>query len=264
MGIWGTAAANVISGLVVLGATARLGYFIAVRYTYKREAAQARQQRNLAAAAELYRVYGDFFAAWKVWNAHLRSAKPPSGAQLAQLGPPDDRRRSELLTAAAQAEGGFEALLIRLALEHNLTDDQRTTLWCLRSASQQLRRAMKAGEPLLWWKSDIHSGDVGHDGYRAYQAFKKLTSLSAGMLLDARDMPAVESRLQALRQVTSSVKEFTTRDGRFNQAIEAERTARLCSPDRAQRDWEWIVVAEQLQPAEVASPRGTMDRQQPR
>ncbi|MGW0886488.1 hypothetical protein [Streptomyces sp. NPDC002671] len=248
-----TIVANMVSGVVVAGVAALLGLWIAQRYTRKREEAQAKLERDLAAAAELYRVYGDFFAAWKVWNAHSRSSEPTSRARMSRLGPPDDQRRSELLAAAAQAEGGFEALLIRLALEHNLNNDQRAVLWCLRSASQQLRRAMRAGEPLLWWKSDIHRGDAGRDGYRAYQAFKKLASLTGCMLLHPSDTPSIESRLLALRQVTSSVKEFTTSDNRFNQVIEEERTARVGSPDRAQEHWEWIVVAEQLPPTKVTT-----------
>lgn len=268
MSIGGTIFANLVSGALVALIAAGFGLWITNTYTRKHEEARAklerelaskaeeahgRRDRDLAAAAELYRVYGDFFAAWKVWDAHLREVNESPTAQMPRLGLPDDQRRSELLTHAAQAEGGFEALFIRLTLERPLNDDQLSALWCLREASQTLRRAMKAGEPFLWWKSDRPGEPIGHDGYRAYRAFKKLTSLTADLLMGAYGTPArqIGSRLQALRRVTSSPTDFT-KDSRFRQEIEKEQAERV-GTRRAQTHWEWIVVAEQLPPTQPAA-----------
>jgi hypothetical protein len=265
MGLGDTILANAVSGLIVAFVVAIIGVVIARWYTERREAAQARRERDLAAAAELYRVYGQFFATLKVWNAHLRT-RTSSNPQVTPLVFPDPPRRSELLGAAAAAEGGFEALLIRITLEHDVGRDQRAALWCLRTAYKQLRRAIRYGQPLLWWRSDIHGNGLDHDGYRAYQAFKMLTSLVADELLTglgAPALPAIESRLEALRQVTGPGHEFTG-DERIKSAIRREQALRCGSPDLTQdpvpnqtpvregspdltqEPWEWFVVAEQL------------------
>ncbi|HEV3406725.1 MAG TPA: hypothetical protein VG364_08985 [Candidatus Dormibacteraeota bacterium] len=298
MGLGDTILANAVSGLIVAFVVAIIGVIIARWYTERREAAQARRERDLAAAAELYRVYGQFFATLKVWNAHLGGTRTSSKTQVTPLVFPDAARRSELLGAAAAAEGGFEALLIRITLEHDVGRDQRAALWCLRTAYKQLRRAIRRGEPLLWWRSDIHGNGLGHDGYRAYQAFKMLTSLVADEMLSGPGtpaLPAIESRLEALRQVTGPGHEFTD-DERIKSAIRREQALRCGSPDPlsdqppvqqgspdlmqdpvlnqppmqegspdlAQGPWEWFVVAEQLltlRPWEVpGSARTTMFR----
>lgn len=228
MGITDTIIANTVAGLIVAFVVALIGLGIAKWYTAQQELTRARQERNFAAAAELYRIYGEFFATWKVWNAHLRSKVPPSNAQMPKVGLPDEYRRSELLAAAAKAEGGLEALLVRLAMEHDLNPDQRAALWCLRSAFKQLREAMREGLPLLWWRADKHDGD----GYRSYQASKKLMSLVANLLLaEPGDPPGLTKSREALRQITGSGKEFTS-----SKEIESKLVGHE----------EWLVVAEHL------------------
>jgi hypothetical protein len=245
MDLRGTIIANTVSGLIIAIVAALIGIFIARAYTEQREEIRAGHERDLAAVAELYRAYGQFFAAWKVWNAHLRSDECAPGARMPRLGMPGDQRRSELLTQAAEAEGGFEALLVRLTLEHHLDPDQRAMLWCLRKASKQLRNSIRDGTPLLWWRDDIHGADAGHDGYRAYQAFKMLNSTVAEMLLTkSKHHRGPHSALEALLQVTGPGREFTD-NNRLRPAIEKERIARRLS-NREEKHWEWLVVAEQL------------------
>lgn len=246
MGLRDTIIANAASGLIIAVAAALIGIFIAWIYTERREKIRVRNERDLAAAAELYQVYGQFFATWKVWNDHLRNNAPPSASRIPQLGAPDDQRRSELLAQAAEAEGGFEALLVRLTLEHDLGDDQRAVLWCLRKASKQLRNSIRDGVQLLWWRDDSHGPGAGHDGYRAYQAFKMLTSVVADMLLtESKRRRRTDSALEVLLQVTGPGREFTN-DERFKPAITRERDARQRSDDREKKHWEWLVIAEQV------------------
>jgi hypothetical protein len=76
MGISDTIIANVLSGLIVAVIAALVGIGIAKWFTARPEQIRARRERNLAASAELYRIYGEFFTVWKVWNAHLRNQKP--------------------------------------------------------------------------------------------------------------------------------------------------------------------------------------------
>jgi len=89
VGITDTIIANAVSGLIVALVAALIGIGIAKWFTARQELTRARQQRNLAAAEELYRIYGEFFAAWKVWNAHMRSKEPPRSALLPKVSFPD-------------------------------------------------------------------------------------------------------------------------------------------------------------------------------
>ena len=74
------------AGLLVAGATAGLGVWIAKTFTDKAqeaaaererkaaeaaEAAAAERERTRAAATEFSRAYGQFFAVWKAWDDHL-------------------------------------------------------------------------------------------------------------------------------------------------------------------------------------------------
>jgi hypothetical protein len=220
--------ANTVAGLIVAFVAALIGLGIAKWYTARQELTRAIQERNLAAAAEMYRIYGDFFAAWKVWNAHLRSKEPPDNARMPRVGLPDEHRRSELLAAAAKTEGGLEALLVRLAMEHDLNHDQRAALWCLRFAFKELREAMQKGLPLLWWRADIHPGD----GYRSYQASKKLISLVANLLLaEPGDPPGLAKSREALGEITGPGKEFTSSEEIKSDLGDHEK---------------WLIVAEHL------------------
>lgn len=113
-------------------------------------------------------------------------------------------------------------------MEHDLNPSQCATLWCLRSAFKELREAMKKGRPLLWWRADIHSGD----GYRSYQAFKKLISLVANLLLTEPGEPPgwLKSRA-ALREITGPGNEFTS-----SKAVRSELRGHKA----------WLIVAEHL------------------
>ncbi len=61
-------ASNALAGCVVAGVAAFLAWRVTEGYASAQEEEQARNQRNLAAAEELYTVDGQFFAAWKAWD----------------------------------------------------------------------------------------------------------------------------------------------------------------------------------------------------
>lgn len=73
--------------------------------------ARHRRELNLAALAHFYDVYGTWFATWKAWSA-FREGKLPQADYAA------------LLQQAALAEGQFEALLVRIAIERRLDDGE--------------------------------------------------------------------------------------------------------------------------------------------
>jgi hypothetical protein len=231
VGFWETVGANALAGIAVAIIAASLALLVTDRYAAAREEAQARRERDLAAAAELYQILGRFFATWKVWEFHsLGDARPVS-----------EQRHSELISEAAAAEGAYEAFIVRVVLENDLSYDQRTALWCLRFALKQLRYAMRQGKPLRWWRSDIHGPrDLG---YREYQAYKELVSIVARILTEPgqRNTRSHEiDRAAALKEVTGNGKGFTDTK-HFADLLAKERQA-----PRSQSPSKWVLLAEQL------------------
>lgn len=197
MSFWEQAFPQTASGIVVAGAAAVAAVLISKYYGERR----ARYERNLAAAEDLYRAYGQLFAAWKVWDFHSRKpASPPLS--------PDDPRVSELIELAAAAEAAYESLLVRIAVEQELNSDQRAALWCLREAVKELRYAIRDGKPLAWWRSDAHQGS---DGYQRYMTVKRMTTLIAAILVEPSTRsasPSMLARVVTLESITGNGAEF--------------------------------------------------------
>ncbi len=99
---------------------------------------------------------------------------------------PGDEQVAGLLADAAAAEGGYESLMVRIALEHDLTRDEQAAAWCLRFAFKQLRYAVRENRPLQWWRSDFRNEPQVSSGYREYLAFKSLVPRVARILVEAR------------------------------------------------------------------------------
>ena len=66
---------NFVAGVGIAVVVALLAWLVTDRYAAARQAQAARQARNLAAAEELYTVYGHFFAAWKGRGEHLQTER---------------------------------------------------------------------------------------------------------------------------------------------------------------------------------------------
>jgi hypothetical protein len=202
---WGSVLPDIVSGAAVAVIVAALALFV-VGYFERRSAKQAaRRERDLAAATALYEAHGDLFAAWKVWDFHIRR-----GNAARRL---TDDRKSEIVQLAGSAEGRCESLLIRIALEHDLTAREKAALWSLRMAFKELRYAIRDDRQLAWWRSDTHGPS---DGFREYRAFKVSMAAVAMILTEAdsdivratdrrppRDQP-LQNRLENLSQITGN------------------------------------------------------------
>src|SRR4051812_23242821 len=117
----GAVLGNILAGCVVAIVVAVIAWLGTERFAQHQEAARARHERDLAAAEELYGVYGQFFATWKAWE-FARGRRPnDKGAVISQV-------RLDMLAQAAQVEGRYESLIVRLALEHRLSSADRTAL----------------------------------------------------------------------------------------------------------------------------------------
>src|SRR4051812_33615839 len=83
---------------------------------------------ELSAANELYRLYGEFFAVWKLWNYHKLKISRSQGVEVASereapAAAQNDDIRWDLMKRAALVDAGVEALLVKVTSERVLTED---------------------------------------------------------------------------------------------------------------------------------------------
>jgi hypothetical protein len=226
MGFWDSLGsnflANLFAGIFIAGMAALIAVKVTDRYTARLDDQRARHQRNLAAAEELYRVYGLFFAAWKSWEYHSRQSvkrDPP---------PASEDRQNQLISEAASAEGTYEAFVIRVSLEQELNVWDRAAMCCLRTALKQLRYAMRDTQPLTWWRSAKAP---------EYEAFKKLMPRVAGILVDAKGSnspPTRDARTRAVAEITGNAEAFF----RYPEFSSADS-----SPSGSGPLPDWVVIA---------------------
>jgi hypothetical protein len=169
---------NLAVTLVALGA----GWLVGQRLTYQWNLRQKRRESDLAAAQDLQRLYGDFFAVWKQWN-------PAAGGA-------DEAYRRDLLRRAADGEGLLERVLVKLATERRLSASDRESLGQFRHAYKQLRYAIDKDKKLGWH----------FDDHPEYLAFKRL---AAAVTLIVHREPGraevgPEEAFAALREMTSN------------------------------------------------------------
>jgi hypothetical protein len=203
---------DVAKGIVGPLATVLLAWAVGNRIAARWAMRQKRRDEARASANEFYRLYGEFFAVWKLWNYSL---KDPSRG-----GATD--RHWELLNRASAAEAGVEALLVKLTSERILDQADRNALGRFRQGFQTLRQSIRDGQPLDWRSSE----------HIEYAAFKMLAS-RAGRLVSTVDqgkMPSVAQAQCALRGVTSNLWEgswyMDESDSAPNQALHPTAAAR--------------------------------------
>lgn len=164
------------SGLLIALFTAVVGSLLAwvvgTQVTYLWDDQKRRRESDLAAVATFYRLYGEFFATWKLWSAY----KDKQG----RLKPEADLRWT-LLERAEVAESGFEALLVKLASERRLSADDEQMLGCFREGYQTLRESIEADAKLPWKASDSPDS-AKHKSFAEYRAFKALAQYVAQLL----------------------------------------------------------------------------------
>ncbi len=151
------------------------------------QAAQKQRELQLEAAARFYDLYGEFFAVWKLWSA-------TKSGRVATENP--HASRVELHRRACVAEGGVEAVLVRLAAEYPLGPAEVEMLGKFRQAYQSIREAIRADRELSWGASD----------HPEYAAFKRL-ACGVAALLSANPptgLPTAQASAAALSDITDN------------------------------------------------------------
>ena len=253
MSFWETVGA----GACIAAFTALIALAIALLVTDRRDRSRARRERDEAAAAEFYRAYGSFFAVWKSWNDFRepeKLAEPPDCRR--GTAPPGGDERLGFLTRVAEAEGLLESFLVRLTLEHRLSQPELDRLWCFRRGYKQLRYAVVSGEPLNWFRTDSRDDACQRVRFRSYRAFKSLAASTAELLIRdgaASGAPVPMSALERLEYVTGSSDPLKRRYVAETDAFGAE--LRRQGLELRGRVWRWVAIAERLRDREAARRR---------
>lgn len=174
--------------LVVSVVTLGLGWFIGQRLSIYWAIRQKRRELELAAVSEFYKLYGEFFAVWKLWNEFCKGSSSIKQSQ--SLG---DSTRWELLQRASNAEGSLESLFVKLASEKKLVKTDIEILGKFRQAYQNLRESISNNQSLNW----------RYSGHPEYITFKRLAYLVANIILSDTEVRFTN----ALEEITSNVWE---------------------------------------------------------
>jgi len=172
-------------------ATLALGWGVGARITAGWDQKKKRRELTMTATDAFYRSYGEFFAIWKEWSA--------SRIALAGSGDVDKATRSQLLSRAAVAEGAVEALLLKLAMERQLTPADVEILGCFRQAYQVMRESIRDNRPIGFGNDAWHSSEAP-----GYAVFKGLATRLAQIVAREHGIPDEVAAQQAFHAITSN------------------------------------------------------------
>ena len=185
----------IISAVVAPVLTLGLAWLVGHSLTTRWDTVKKQTELDLAAMEQFYRIYGEFFAVWTLWEDAIQQ---------------DSGKRNELFERIATAEAQLEALIVRISCQRALTKDEIHVTGAFRQAYQTLRKCMKHGQSL--------SVDHGWNASNAppYAAFKGLAASVAVMLrpkqIGVWHMPSVSAQTaqaaaESLRALTSNAYE---------------------------------------------------------
>lgn len=207
---------EIIKALVGPVVAVGLAWLVGNRLSSEWALRQRRRENSLASVAEFYRLYGEFFALWKLCNYAFRDADHET----------DDATLWDLMRRAAALEANGEAILLRVATELTLTEDDIRTLGLFRQGVQLLRQSI-VKQRILGWSSSEH---------REYQAFKGLSVGVAALAtkVGTGTAPTVEIAQRQLREITHNKwsKEWLAKIARRNETpVQAELEAATVDDD---------------------------------
>jgi len=170
--------------LVVMWTTLGLGWLVGLRLSAYWNLKQKQREFDLASANEFHKLYGEFFAIWRLWNFAIQQARDASAID-----------RSKIFERACAAEGQVESLFVRLASTRLLTPEQTAMLGRFRQGYQSLRQAVLDGRAIAWHSSS----------HPEYVAFKTLTTQVAILIAGSGVSDSgAGARAAALLKVTSN------------------------------------------------------------
>ena len=199
---WPTVLPGVTVAFFAALLAAVLGPWIASRWNYYLK----QRELDLAAVEQFYKLYGEFYAVWKLWKIALDAANKKGRQQV------PDEIHSELLQRASDAEGNYQALLAKMCIERRLEAPDFEVLARFREAQQCLRESIEKGTALRTKNSDDDkrwkASQDGPDWGVAYAGFKTL-SVRVGAIVTERRR--VSWRYRAVTSATTALEQSTRR-----------------------------------------------------
>ena len=176
-------ALTLASSGVILLLTYGVGQSLSAKWSIR----QKRRELQLSAANTFDRLYGEFFKIWKLWKNYKKEKII-------------DKKTSqwELLAMICEAEAGMEGILVKIASEFRLTDQDIITLGRFRQAYQTLREYIREDKPFTW----------NHPYHPQYMHFKTMGAYIAAMLTGFTHQslkgPSREEAMFNLQRITST------------------------------------------------------------
>jgi hypothetical protein len=173
---------ELFKALLVVTGTVIIGQGIVASWQMRNK----RRELEIASALVLQQMYGEFKDIWRVW-------KVVKGAPKYGLTLPTDAR-FDLLRRATAAESKVEALVVKLAVERNLSTDEIEAIGLFRQGYQQLRQRIR----------DNKNMDYNYEDPE-YRLFNDLATKFAGIILS--DPPRTQPSAHiAARQLETIAK----------------------------------------------------------
>jgi hypothetical protein len=179
---------TVVVPLVAVVLTLAGGWLVSTRVSDHWDQIRRLRESDLAAVEEFQRLYGEFFAVWKTWDAFLNGElklSDPAGAAW------------DCLRNSAEIEGRVEALLAKISAERELSDDDINVLGAVRQGFQSLRGAIKKEERLPWLGSEV-------EPYTAFKALAVYTARLLGTPSNSKNSPSNATATENFRGITSN------------------------------------------------------------
>lgn len=174
------------TGLVLLPLVVgwSLGRFIINYWDEKKK----RRELDLETAMQFNKLYGEFKEVSRLWRVVSFTGRRATKLILPETTPLD------LLKRAAAAEGGVEAIIMKLATERVLEEEDIETLGLFRHAYQKLREAIRDGAYFQWTRN-----------MREYTLFNNLASKTAYIisLSKIKKCPKSEEAPKTLQKITA-------------------------------------------------------------
>jgi hypothetical protein len=167
--------------------TVGVGWLVGQRVISYWTVRQKRKELQIQLAGDFYRSYGTFRTVWKAWNDALDRAETGKLA-------PDVHR--EYLRRAVEAEGAFEATLLKVTAERQLAEEEQAQLGNIRQAFQVLHERIRDGLRVSY----------GSSQHPDYIEFKRLATWFGTLLASPGEWrdPTANDAFLAFKEITDN------------------------------------------------------------
>jgi hypothetical protein len=164
-----------------------LSWLVGQKIIARYDLIKKQRELDIAVARDFHKLYGEFKEVSRLWRIHTYSGQKPNIKLPASAA-------TDLLQRAAAAEGGVEAIIMKLATERVLGPLDIRALGLFRQAYQKLREAIRDSQPLEW----TH-------GSKEYHLYNEI-AVQVARLVSASDMKMQENPAaarKAFREITA-------------------------------------------------------------